>query len=207
MSEKDIEKTPAYLWFDSEFTSLEAADARLLQVALLVTDVSLKRLTAPERDVRLHIRLEPDAPVSAWVAENLADVVQKCRGPKAVPVDEADRRLAALVDEAVGPVAKSIKNRPILAGNTVHMDLVLVRKFLPEFARRLHYRLLDVSTLKILWKDWQAGDVFDKEQPGLVQRHLPAGLELPAAAAHDAYFDIHASIAEFNCYRQCLAPK
>jgi oligoribonuclease len=204
MTDKDNERTPAYLWFDTEFTSLEAVDARLLQVALLVTDADLKRLTAAARDVRLYIRLEPEVPVSIWVAENLADLVRKCRSGDAVSLGEADRRLSALVDEAVGPVAKDIKRRPVLAGNTVHMDMALARRFLPEFSRRLHYRMLDVSTLKILWKDWRAGGVFDKEQPGLVQRYLPAGLDLPAAAAHDAYFDIHASIAELNYYRQML---
>jgi oligoribonuclease len=202
MSTEERSRTPAYLWFDSEYTSLEPGQARLLQVALLITDPALRRLTAPARDVNLYIRLAPDAPVSAWVAANLADVLRQCRSENAVPVEEADRRLAALVDEAVGPPAADVKRRPVLAGNTVHMDLALVRMFLPAFASRLHYRLLDVSTLKILWQDGAVGPAFDKTKPGLIAQHLPPGLIPPSAEKHDAYFDIHASLAELNYYRQ-----
>jgi len=193
--------TPAYLWFDTEFTGLDVQCASLLQVGLLVTDATLNRLTAPARDVNLFIRLEPEASVSPWVEKNLAALLVQCRSEKAVTVAEADRRLAALVDEAVGPLSADIKRRPVLAGNTVHMDMVLVRKFLPEFMRRLHYRLLDVSTLKILWNDWSSEPVFDKSQPGMVERYVPAKVGLPAAGPHDAYYDIDASLAELNYYR------
>jgi len=194
--------TPAYLWFDAEYTSLDSDQSRLLQVALLVTDSALNRLTSPARDVNLCIRLDPDVPVSAWVAENLAGLLGRCRSEEAVPVEEADRRLAALTDEIVGPAARDVKRRPVLAGNTVHMDMALVRKFLPEFSRRLHYRLLDVSAVKILWNDWFTGPVFDKGDAGLIRQHLPASIEPPPACAHDAYYDIHASLAELNYYRR-----
>jgi len=198
--------TPAYLWFDSEFTSLNVEQAHLLQVALLVTDAKLNRLTVPERDVNLHIKLGPEAPVSAWVAENLANLIAKCRSKNAVSLEEADRRLAALVDEVVGPVADDIKRRPVLAGNTVHMDAALVRKYLPQFSRRLHYRFLDVSTVKVLWNDWVPGQAFGKAEAENVRKNLPAGISLPAAGEHDAYYDVHASVAELNYYRQKLLP-
>ena len=63
-------RSPAYLWFDAEFTGLDTASAKLLQVALVITDISLRRLTLPARDVNLCIRLDPDASVSDWVAKN-----------------------------------------------------------------------------------------------------------------------------------------
>ncbi len=199
--------TPAYLWFDTEFTGLDTDSARLLQVAMIITDVNLCRLTPPERDICLCIRLDAEAPVSPWVAENLGGLVARCRSDAAVSVQEADRVLAQRVDEVVGPVAKDIKRRPLMAGNTVHMDMAMARRFLPEFSRRLHYRLLDVSTLKILWNDSFTGPVFDKSDSGCVQPSLPAGFAAPAAAAHDAYYDIHASLAEMNYYRRQLGVK
>lgn len=202
MAAKGQAITPAYLWFDAEFTSLDPDQARLLQVAMLVTDTGLRRLTAAERDVNLCIRLEPGVAVSQWVEEHLAGLLRKCRSGAAVPVEEADRRLAGLVDEAVGPAAEDMTRRPVLAGNSVHMDMVLVRRFLPEFARRLHYRVLDVSTMKILWKDWAFGAEFDKDQAELIERYAPEGLRPPTGAEHDAYYDIHASLAELNYYRQ-----
>ncbi len=196
--------TPAYLWFDTEFTSLDPGQARLLQVALLVTDINLDRLTPPEDDLNICIALEDDTTVSGWVEENLAALLAQCRSDAAVTVAEADAQLAALVDQAVGPPAKDIADRPVLAGNAVHMDLLMARLFLPEFEKRLHYRLLDVSTLKILWNDRHPGEAFDKEAAGIVAAHLPAGIVPPAGEAHDAYYDIHASLAEMNYYRTRL---
>lgn len=194
--------SPAYLWFDTEFTGLDVRHARLLQVALLVTDTTLRRLVPPSDDLNLCIRLDPDVVVSEWVEKNLADLLTRCRSDKAVSVEEADRRLAALVDRTVGPPAKEIKRRPVLAGNAVHMDMELVRRFLPEFASRLHYRLLDVSALKVIWNDSRPGQEFDKDSPDTIRRYLPESLDLPAADKHDAYYDIHASLAELNYYRE-----
>ena len=171
---------------------------------MIITDVQLRRLTPPARDVSLCIKLDPEVPVSAWVAENLAGLLAQCRSDQAVSVEEADRLLAQRVDEAIGPAADDIKLRPILAGNTVHMDAALARRFLPGFSRRLHYRMLDVSTLKILWNDSFSGPVFDKENAGLIERNLPAGFSAPEARPHDAYYDLHASLAELNYYRRQL---
>ncbi len=205
MSEsKRSSPTPAYLWFDTEFTSLDPAEARLLQVALLVTDIHLNRLTPPEDDLNLCIALEPGAAVSGWVEENLGDLLAMCRSDRAVSVKEADQRLAALVDKAVGPAATDIADRPVLAGNAVHMDLLMARRFLPGFEKRLHYRLLDVSTLKILWNDRHPGQAFDKDTPAVVTANLPEGITPPAGEAHDAYYDIHASLAELKFYRTRL---
>jgi oligoribonuclease len=199
--------TPAYLWFDTEFTGLDTGSASLLQVAMVMTDANLRRLVPPDQDVSLCIKLDPAVPVSAWVTENLAGLLAQCRSEKAVSVEEADRLLAQRVDEGVGPVSSDIKRRPILAGNTIHMDVALVRRFLPEFGRRLHYRLLDVSTLKILWNDSCEGAVFDKENAASITDNLPGGFTAPVAKAHDAYYDIHASLAEMNYYRRQLLVK
>lgn len=202
MTSEERTLSPAYLWFDSEFTSLDPDQGRLLQVALVVTDTELRRLTPPAQDVNLYIKLALDTPVSDWVTEHLPELVARCRSEQAVSIEEADRRLTERVDAAVGSLAADIKRRAVMAGNTVHMDLTLVRKFLPEFARRLHYRLLDVSAVKVLWNDWGTGPLFEKEDPACVARYLPEGVTLPAAKTHDAYYDIHASLAELNYYRQ-----
>ncbi|MCF7847345.1 MAG: 3'-5' exonuclease, partial [Kiritimatiellales bacterium] len=70
-----IQKSGAYVWFDAEFTSLELDQARLLQVAAILTDTDLRRITAPEEDINLFIRLDENEPVSPWVAENLPELV------------------------------------------------------------------------------------------------------------------------------------
>ena len=206
MSEQELKKTSAYVWFDAEFTSLELDQARLLQVAVIITDPNLQRLTPPEADLNLCIRLEEDGSLSPWVAENLSGLVEKCRSNEAVSMEEADRQMAALLDRYCGPPNEDVSERPVLAGNSVHNDWFLMRRFLPQFNRRLHYRLLDVSTLKIQWQDWVVQEAFDKEDVALLNQYFPGG-GLAAANAHDALFDIKASIAELAFYRSKLGLK
>jgi oligoribonuclease len=206
MSEKELKKSKGYVWFDAEFTSLELDHARLLQVAVIVTDTELTRLHPENEDLNLCIRLEEGEEVSPWVAENLSDLVQRCRSPEAVSVEEADRRIAALIDQCCGSTEVSIAERPVIAGNSVHNDWFLMRRFLPEFTRRLHYRLLDVSTIKTQWQDWVEQEAFDKENVDLLNEHFPGG-GLDTANAHDALFDIKASIAELAFYRSRLELK
>lgn len=201
MSETN-QKTSAYVWFDAEFTSLELDQARLLQVAVILTDPQLQRIAPATEDLNLCIRLEDGEAVSPWVAENLPELVKRCRTNEAVSLEEADRQIAALIDRYCG-MDNELADRPVLAGNSVHNDWFLMRKFLPTFGSRLHYRLLDVSTLKIQWLDWIGGEPFDKEDIGQLNRYFPAA-GISAANAHDALFDIKASIAELAFYRANL---
>lgn len=206
MPDKEQKKTSAYVWFDAEFTSLDLEQARLLQVAAIVTDTRLNRIASPDADLNLCIRLEEGEPVSPWVAENLPELVEKCRSDEAVSIGEADLRLGGLLDEYCGTPCEVMDLRPVLAGNSVHNDWFLMRRLLPSFGSRLHYRLLDVSTLKIQWQDWVGAEPFDKENAELLNQYFPGG-GITAANAHDALFDIKASIAELAFYRSNLALK
>ena len=203
MSETELKKSKAYIWFDAEFTSLELDQARLLQVAVIITDTELNRIAPPEADLNLCIRLEEGAEVSPWVAENLSGLVEQCRSAEAVSIEEADRKIAALLDQYCGTPCKEMSDRPVLAGNSVHNDWFLMRRFLPLFGSRLHYRLLDVSTIKIQWQDWIGQEPFDKESVDQLNQFFPGG-GIDAANAHDALFDIKASIAELAFYRSSL---
>jgi oligoribonuclease len=206
MSEKELKKSKAYVWFDAEFTSLELDQARLLQVAVILTDTNLQRIAPPEADLNLCIRLEEGEEVSPWVAENLSGLVEQCRSAEAVSLEEADRQIAALLDQYCGTPCEEIADRPVLAGNSVHNDWFLMRRFLPQFDSRLHYRLLDVSTIKIQWQDWVGQAAFDKESVELLNQYFPGG-GIDAANAHDALFDIKASIAELAFYHSKLGLK
>lgn len=206
MSDSELKKSSAYVWFDAEFTSLELDQARLLQVAVIITDCDLNRIHSPESDLNLCIRLEEGEEVSPWVAENLPGLVAKCLGDEAVSLEEADQQIAAMLDEYCATPCAEISGRPILAGNSVHNDWFLMRRFLPMFGSRLHYRLLDVSAIKIQWQDWASQPPFDKESVDQLNQYFPGG-GISAANAHDALFDIKASIAELSFYRSSLALK
>jgi oligoribonuclease len=190
----------AYVWFDTEFTSLDLDRAQLLQVSVMLTDKHLRRLTPPEEDLDLYVRTDENVPLSPWVQKNLPDLVKKCRSRAALSVEKIDGKLTAFIDRWCGTPTKTIQKRPLMAGNSVHNDWILARKFLPEFVNRLHYRLLDVSTLKVQWFDLADGEEFDKQDAKLVKKYFPEA-DLRRLRQHDAYYDIVASAAELAYYR------
>ncbi|NNF07402.1 MAG: hypothetical protein HKN21_11625 [Candidatus Eisenbacteria bacterium] len=191
-----------YLWFDTEYSTLDLENAKLLQVAMLVTDAKLKRLHPPEEDVNVFIRF--DGTPAAWVQENLAPLVETCKSDQAISVEESDTALAEYIDKYFGAPSKEIRLRPMLAGNSIHADWFLVRRFLPKLMDRVHYRLLDVTTVKMEWLRWFKGSSFDKENPVQVRRYFPGALISQDLGPHDAYYDIQASVAELSFYRSGL---
>lgn len=191
-----------YLWFDTEFTTLDLERAELLQVSLLVTDAALRRKHPPEEDLNLVIGHR--GPADPWVEDNLAPLLARCRGPEAITVEEADRRLAAHLDGIFGKPAKEVRFRPVIAGNSVHADWFLIRRLLPELMKRVHYRLLDVTSVKLEWLRWFRGKSFDKENPEEVAKYFPGANLGEEIGPHDAYYDVQASIAELAFYRSGL---
>ena len=196
--------TGFYVWFDAEYSSVHVETAALLQVAALVTDGSLHRVLPQEHDVRLIIRPSEGAEISEWVERNQADLVKACRSEGAVGVAEADDRLAAYVDSAAGLRAKHGDHRPVLAGNTIHFDWWLIRRFLPRFLSRLHYRQLDVSALNLEWKRLHPDEKFQKKNPEVIRVYFPEAVLTDSDSRHDAYYDLQASIAELAFYRRHL---
>ncbi len=193
-------RSTAYVWFDTEYSSLDLESAAILQVAAVVTDADLERVFPPEQDVRFHVRLPDGVRVSPWVEENLPDLLAICRSELALDIAEVDARLAALVGRINVPGGED-KRRPILAGNSVHTDWRLAMKYLPRFMRLLHYRHLDVTALKLQWQDWREGPEFEKDDIETLRSHLPGPKHLLDGKRHDAYYDVLASIAELNFYR------
>lgn len=197
-------KSTAYLWFDTEYTGLDLEKASLLQVALVITDADLKRLTPPGEDINLFVKLPRGKKVSPWIEENMPDILAACRSPEALPVDKVDERLAELVARYVTVPAGEDKRKPILAGNSIHSDWYLARKYLPKFHSLLHYRQLDVTALKLQWQDWFQGEEFDKDNADLLREFFPGAALPDGGKRHDAHYDAQASIAELAFYRQRL---
>jgi oligoribonuclease len=190
------------VWFDTEYTSLELEGAQLVQVAMVVTDLRGRRVASPEQDYVSAVRLPAEASVSDFMARECPALVRQARAETAPTVEAVDRALADRLDALCGPPAAKIGARPVLAGNSVHADWWLASRYLPTFLARLHYRQLDVSSLKILWLESGLGPEFDKSDLAAVRQYLP-GWELPAQAQrHDALYDVMCSVAELNFYRR-----
>lgn len=198
---------PLLVWFDTEYTTLDLDQARLLQVAMVVTDMQGRRIGKPDQDIVTAVRLSPTDTVSDFVLNECGDLVQQARLASTPDADAVDTLLSSRLDQLVGPAAAKVKERPILAGNTIHADWWMARRFLPGFLSRLNYRHLDVSSLKVLWIHSGKGPEFDKENTALLSEHLPGWVLSGARRRHDALYDVMASIAELNYYRRhFLAP-
>ena len=214
------EPTPTrYAWFDTEFTSLDLDAARLIQVALVVTGVDLEPVVpgaAPAgipaecvaaNGLSIYLPLPADWEPEKFHRTEMADVLARCRRSR-FTLAEADAWLSAWIDATAGPPAASIDERPVLAGNSVHTDWFLARRDLPEFVSRLHYRLVDASTLKCEWLAKLGGPgaaLLDKDDHEAVRAAFPPA-DL-SGTAHDAYYDAQASIAELAWYRERLSKK
>lgn len=197
-------KTAYYIWFDTEYTQLDLDAAKLLQVSILATDAKLQRLRPADTDVNLYIKLESGEHVQPWVEDNLPGVLEQCKGEKAVTVEDADEQIARYMDEIFGAPSKEIRQRPVLGGNSVHADWYLARRFLPKLEARVHYRLLDVTSIKLEWLRWFGGTGFDKENPSVIEKYFKGSALNGNIGPHDAYYDVQASIAELAFYRTRL---
>lgn len=203
----DDNKSPGYVWFDAEFTSIDLETAQVLQIAAIATDINLNPVNVEDNEINIIIKINKNDQVSSWVKDNLSILLNKCFSDEAVDVDDADLIINEWMINIFGHPNDDIYKRPILAGNSVHNDWFMIRKFFPNFKKCLHYRLLDVSTLKILWKDWNiSGKEFNKESIDEINKYY-TGEYISKLDPHDALFDIKASISEMSFYKKNLQMK
>lgn len=162
-------------------TGLNPAKDVLLEVAAEITDFNFKRLASYEARIKQpkELVLERMQKNIWWndFPENRNEFVQKLTAGK--PSEEVEQDLVALVAAQFG-------NTPaILAGNSIHNDRNFIKQWWPALDSKLHYRMLDVSALKIY----------------MMGRH---NVEFEKREVHRAFDDIQASIAEWQYYLEWL---
>jgi len=208
-----MEPRSLYCWFDTEYTRLDLEKARLLEVALIVTDDELQPIAVrpegipPEllrRDgLTACVTLPPRAEISEHVLEHYQPLLARCKA-EGRPVEEIDRYLSLYMDGFAETRLEDIRKRPVLAGNSVYADYFLARKFLPSFLSHLNYRHLDVTTLKLEWGYHYHGPKFEKLGHSDQIRCYYRGRDEIVGDKHDAYYDVQASMAELAYYRSHL---
>jgi len=176
MTDADIIPTKL-LWVDLEMTGLDPLKDVILEIAAEITDFDFKTLASYEsrvqqkRDVVLK-RLQAN---NWWkdFPENRDEFTDKLGDGK--PLKEVEKEMIELIDKHFG------KEPAILAGNSIHNDRNFIKQWWPALDLKLHYRMLDVSSIKILMQG-KYGQVFEKN------------------SSHRAFDDIQASIAELQHY-------
>ncbi|MBO1759558.1 MULTISPECIES: oligoribonuclease [Dermacoccus] len=183
VTDNDRAHTDRIVWIDCEMTGLELENDALIEVAALVTDFELNQLGD---GVDVVIKPEPAA------LEQMGDFVRDMHTrsgllrelDEGVSMEEAQ----ALVLEYVMQHAPEAGKAP-LGGNTVSTDRGFLERDMPQLAGHLHYRTIDVSSIKELSRRWYPRAYFN----------APA-----KHGGHRALADIRESIAELRYYREAV---
>jgi oligoribonuclease len=170
------------LWVDLEMTGLDPEKDVILEVAAEITDFNFKTLASYEACVQQKKEVVVERmQQNIWWKDypaNRDSFVQKLDQGK--PAKQVEQELCALIAEQFGD------EPAVLAGNSIHNDRIFIKRWWPELDLKLHYRMLDVSSLKILMQG-KYGVPFEKKE------------------VHRAFDDIQASIAELQYYLEWLS--
>jgi oligoribonuclease len=172
------------VWIDCEMTGLDLGRDALIEIAVLVTDGDLQVL-GDGVDVVIHADEDklagmPDIVREMHAKSGLTEAVRA----STVTVAEAEELALAYIREHV----PDPRVAP-LAGNSIATDRGFLTRDMPALDAHLHYRMVDVSSIKELCRRWYPRVFFAKPEKGL---------------AHRALADIEESIRELDYYRHTL---
>lgn len=172
------------VWIDCEMTGLDVGKDALIEIAALVTDSEL-RVLGDGVDVVIHA---DDATL-----DSMPDVVREMHAKSGLT--EAVRRSTTSLGEAEEQVLAYVRRwvpepqSAPLAGNSVATDRAFLARDMMDLDRHLHYRIVDVSSIKELCRRWYPRVYYAQPAKGL---------------AHRALADITESIRELVYYRRTL---
>ena len=171
-------------WMDLEMTGLDHTNDVIVEIATLITDDDLE-LIAEGPDLVIHQPPE----VLAAMKEIVVDMHTKSGLLSAIAastttLEDAGAQTLAFLKEHI-PAERTVP----LCGNSIGTDRRFLAAYLPEIEEFLHYRSVDVSTIKELGKRWNPAAL--KGQPR-------------KAEGHRALDDIRESVAELRYYREAL---
>ena len=183
MSEALAEKDDRIVWVDLEMTGLDPDRHVIVEVAALVTDAELNILD-DGIDLVVHATDAELAEMDDFVTEmhGSSGLTEQIKA-STVTIEEAEEAVLGLVEKHCG------EHRPPLAGNSIATDRMFIRAQMPRLDAALHYRMIDVSTVKELTRRWFPKAYYNQPDKGM---------------AHRALADIVESIRELDYYRRSV---
>ena len=172
------------VWIDCEMTGLDLHSDALIEIAALVTDGDL-RVLGEGVDLVIHaddtqLAGMPDVVRDMHARSGLTEEVRR----STLTVREAEEQVLAYVRAHV----PDPRTTP-LAGNSIATDRGFITRDMPELDAHLHYRMVDVSSIKELCRRWYPRAFYAKPEKGMTHRALA---------------DIRESIRELDYYRRTL---
>jgi oligoribonuclease len=170
------------VWIDCEMTGLDLKTDLLIEIAVLVTDADLNIL-GDGIDVVIHA----DDDVLSSMIPVVTEMHTRSGLIEEVRASTVDLAAAEdLVLDYIRSHVKQAKTAP-LAGNSIATDRGFIARDMPKLDDYLHYRMIDVSSIKELCRRWYPRIYFGQPEKGLMHRALA---------------DIHESIRELRYYRR-----
>ena len=172
------------MWIDCEMTGLDLGKDKLIEVAALVTDPELNIL-GDGVDLVIHaddaaLDSMPEVVRTMHAKSGLTEEVRR----SAISMTEAEETILAYIKEHV----PNPRTAP-LCGNSIATDRGFLARDMPTLDSYLHYRMIDVSSIKELCRRWYPRVYFGQPAKGL---------------AHRALADIRESIRELEYYRRTV---
>lgn len=175
-----MSRTDTLVWMDLEMTGLDPEDNVIIEIATIITDDELN-IIAEGPVIAVH---QPDYELDKMDSWNVkthggSGLVDRVKA-STVSMAEAEKQTLEFVEQYVK------KGHSPLCGNSIHQDRRFLVKQMPLLEEYMHYRNIDVSTLKELAKRWK---------PSILPGFKKGG-------SHKALDDILESIAEMKYYRE-----
>ena len=169
------------VWIDMEMTGLDPARERVIEIATILTDGQLTEI-AVGPELVIHQADDVLAAMDDWNTKHhgSSGLTQRVKQSQITDA-EAEAQTIAFINAHV-----PAKDRPVLAGNSIHQDRRFIRRYMPALEKRLHYRMVDVSTFKELARRWYPQATAKQPQKN---------------ETHRALDDIRESIDELRFYR------
>jgi oligoribonuclease len=175
--------TDRLVWIDCEMTGLDLASDALVEIACIVTDGELNAV-----DEGMDVVIKPPAEAIA----GMADVVRDMHTTSGLlPALAGGITLAEAQEAVLGYIRQYVsESRKVpLCGNSIATDRAFLARDMPELDAFLHYRMVDVSSIKELARRWYPRAYFASPQ-----KH----------GGHRALADIKDSIRELRYYREAV---
>jgi len=131
-------------WLDMEMTGLDATTQQIIEIALIVTDIEFNILETFECVVFQNDDVLNN--MDDWCKMHHGKTGLLAKIPFGTPLKEVEKSLLQIVEKY------SPKEKAVLAGNSIHQDRKFVDRWMPDFSSKLHYRMCDVSSFKIIFE-------------------------------------------------------
>ena len=167
------------VWIDCEFTGLDPDENRIIEIATIITDSELN-IIAEGPSIEIN---QPDELLDSMDEWNTTHHTQSVLVEKVRASEVGDKEAERITLEFVK--LHTAPGKSPLCGNTISQDRRFLRRYMPELHDHIHYRSIDVSTIKELATRWNT-DLSPMAKTG----------------GHRALDDIRESVHELEYYRE-----